>query len=164
MPISTSTLEQHFSTLSTEDNVVEKVSPAFITPTKAERDNFSDDDDSCSDGSPVAVSPSNAVLQVIKKTDHKLLEESGALVPEPLLVENPHRFVIFPIQDNDVSLFYLIHNNPLVLSRRMYVYYYLFLLFHLTSQSDLIFIIKKNVIDVGNVQKGGSILLDCRRN
>ena len=141
MPISTSTLEQHFSTLSTEDNVVEKVSPAFITPTKAERDNFSDDDDSCSDGSPVAVSPSNAVLQVIKKTDHKLLEESGALVPEPLLVENPHRFVIFPIQDNDVSLFYLIHNNPLVLSRRMHVYYHLFLLFHLTSQSDLIFII-----------------------
>ena len=121
MPISTSTLEQHFSTLSTEDNVVEKVSPAFITPTKAERDNFSDDDDSCSDGSPVAVSPSNAVLQVIKKTDHKLLEESGALVPEPLLVENPHRFVIFPIQDNDVSLFYCIHNNPLVLSRRIHV-------------------------------------------
>jgi hypothetical protein len=122
MPISTSTLEQHFSTLSTEDNVVEKVSPAFITPTKAERDTFSDDDDSCSDGSPVAVSPSNAVLQVIKKTDHKLLEESGALVPEPLLVENPHRFVIFPIQDNDVSLFYLIHNNPLVLSRRMHAF------------------------------------------
>jgi hypothetical protein len=117
MPVPTSTLEQHFSTLSTEDDVVEKVSPAFITPTKAERDNFSDDDDeySCSDGSPVAVSPTTAVLQVIKKTDHKLLEESGELAPEPLLVSNPHRFVIFPIKDNDVSLFYLTHNNPLIL-------------------------------------------------
>ncbi|MGK3755483.1 MAG: hypothetical protein ACI8RD_007793 [Bacillariaceae sp.] len=112
MPIPTSTLEQQFSTLSTEDNVVEKVSPAFITPTKAERgdnntnDSFDDDDEySCSDGSPVAASPTTAVLQVIKKTDHKLLEESGELAPEPLLVSNPHRFVIFPIKDNDVSLF-----------------------------------------------------------
>lgn len=109
MPIPTSTLEQQFSTLSTEDNVVEKVSPAFITPTKAERgdnntnDSFDDDDEySCSDGSPVAASPTTAVLQVIKKTDHKLLEESGELAPEPLLVSNPHRFVIFPIKDNDM--------------------------------------------------------------
>jgi ribonucleoside-diphosphate reductase subunit M2 len=37
------------------------------------------------------------------KTDHKLKEERGELAPEPLLVENPHRFVIFPINDNDVS-------------------------------------------------------------
>jgi hypothetical protein len=112
MPIPTSTLEQQFSTLSTEDNVVEKVSPALITPTQDDRvyntthDSFDDDDEySCSDGSPVAASPTTAVLQVIKKTDHKLLEESGELAPEPLLVSNPHRFVIFPIKDNDVSLF-----------------------------------------------------------
>lgn len=38
----------------------------------------------------------------IVKTDHKLFEESDDF-EEPLLKENPHRFVLFPIQDNDVS-------------------------------------------------------------
>jgi hypothetical protein len=41
---------------------------------------------------------------VIIKTDHKVAEEKGFQEEEPLLKENPHRFVIFPIQDNDVSL------------------------------------------------------------
>lgn len=30
-------------------------------------------------------------------------EIEGTLKPEPLLVENPGRFVLFPIQDNEVS-------------------------------------------------------------
>jgi hypothetical protein len=38
----------------------------------------------------------------IVKTAHKIAEESGMHAPEPLLTENPHRFVLFPIQDNDV--------------------------------------------------------------
>jgi hypothetical protein len=38
-----------------------------------------------------------------KPTDHKLLCDSGAVRPEPLLVSNPRRFVLFPIQDNEVS-------------------------------------------------------------
>ena len=38
----------------------------------------------------------------IVKTDHKLFEETDGF-EEPLLKENPHRFVLFPIQDNDVS-------------------------------------------------------------
>lgn len=29
-------------------------------------------------------------------------EMDGSLKPEPLLVENPGRFVLFPIQDNEV--------------------------------------------------------------
>lgn len=29
-------------------------------------------------------------------------ETDGSLKPEPLLVENPGRFVLFPIQDNEV--------------------------------------------------------------
>lgn len=41
--------------------------------------------------------------QVIGKTDHKLAEERGELAEEPLLKENPHRFVLFPIQDDEVS-------------------------------------------------------------
>lgn len=38
---------------------------------------------------------------MVQKTEHKLKEEAGMV--EPLLQENPHRFVLFPIQDNDVS-------------------------------------------------------------
>jgi len=113
MPISNTTLEQQFSNLSTDDNVVEKVaSPVLITPTKGDRDNatssilLSDDDDySCSDGSPVSAtsSPSNDTMTSgVHKTDHYLQMERGELAPEPLLVENPHRFVIFPIKEHDL--------------------------------------------------------------
>ena len=111
MPIPTTTLEQQFSTLSTEDAISDKAIPAFQTPTK-ERDSnsslLSDDDTCVSESYPIAPSPStpDTVGQedaVITKTDHKLKEERGELEPEPLLVENPHRFVIFPISDNDVS-------------------------------------------------------------
>jgi ribonucleoside-diphosphate reductase subunit M2 len=110
MPISTTTLEQAFTTLSTEDVVSDKAAPAFVTPTK-ERDSnssiLSDDDTCVSESFPVAPSPStpdsiNLQDAVITKTDHKLREERGELAPEPLLVENPHRFVIFPIGDNDL--------------------------------------------------------------
>jgi hypothetical protein len=41
----------------------------------------------------------------ISKTDHKRAEENGDHVEEPLLKENPHRFVLFPIQDNEVRQF-----------------------------------------------------------
>ncbi len=34
---------------------------------------------------------------------HKLDELAGRHAEEPLLKENPGRFVLFPIQDNDVS-------------------------------------------------------------
>lgn len=44
----------------------------------------------------------DASASKIIKTEHKLFEESDAF-EEPLLKENPHRFVLFPIQDNDVS-------------------------------------------------------------
>jgi hypothetical protein len=46
-------------------------------------------------------STANAVRRIVK-TDHKLAEESGSLAPEPLLTENPRRFVLFPIQDSEV--------------------------------------------------------------
>lgn len=36
-------------------------------------------------------------------TDHKRKEMMGLLQPEPLLMDNPGRFVIFPIQHEDVS-------------------------------------------------------------
>jgi hypothetical protein len=45
----------------------------------------------------------------IRKTDHKRAEEAGWHKEEPLLKENPHRFVLFPIQDNEVST---VQNKP----------------------------------------------------
>lgn len=108
MPISTTALEQEFSALSTEEVVADKPSPSFVTPKKARDANssiLSDDETCASDSFPVAPSPStpDSVETAITKTDHKLMEERGELEPEPLLVSNPHRFVIFPIRDNDVS-------------------------------------------------------------
>jgi hypothetical protein len=38
----------------------------------------------------------------IQKTDHKKAEEAGLHLAEPLLQDNPHRFVLFPIQDAEV--------------------------------------------------------------
>lgn len=46
----------------------------------------------------------SADIKKLLKTEHKLAEVEGRHLPEPLLVTNPHRFVLFPIQDNDVSL------------------------------------------------------------
>lgn len=114
MPIPT-TLEHQFSNLSTQDRPVTKdnadgrpiTSSALVTPTKEDFSSSAslhDHDSVASDDSPVAISPSNNgyVGGVLQKTDHKLREERGELAPEPLLMENPHRFVIFPIQDNEV--------------------------------------------------------------
>jgi hypothetical protein len=42
-------------------------------------------------------------LTTVLKSEHKLAEEMGEFAEEPLLKESKHRFVLFPIQDNDVS-------------------------------------------------------------
>jgi ribonucleoside-diphosphate reductase subunit M2 len=42
-------------------------------------------------------------VESIVKTAHKLAEERGFEHEEPLLKENPKRFVLFPIQDDEVS-------------------------------------------------------------
>lgn len=47
-----------------------------------------------------------SVTEQGKATDHKVLYDSGKLEPEPLLVANPRRFVLFPIQDNEVWLIF----------------------------------------------------------
>jgi hypothetical protein len=116
MPVPTN-LEQQFSSLSTADdhnnnvgsvvknvntNVAGATAAVLVTPTKEDlsqdQHSFSSDDEE-EPSSPVGT------MLVRQKTEHKLKEERGELQPEPLLQENPHRFVIFPIQDNDVSLF-----------------------------------------------------------
>ncbi len=37
-----------------------------------------------------------------KKSKHKIAKMKGNLAPEPLLLENPHHFVLFPIQHNNI--------------------------------------------------------------
>ena len=111
MPIPT-TLEQQFSSLSTDDvadDSKKKVdattggvvtAAALVTPTKADLDG-----EQHSFSSEEGETPSSKDVQMlVQKTEHKLKEERGELSEEPLLKENPHRFVIFPIQDNDVSI------------------------------------------------------------
>lgn len=41
-------------------------------------------------------------VKVVAPSVHRQLEMAGKLEPEPLLVENPKRFVLFPIQNNEV--------------------------------------------------------------
>jgi hypothetical protein len=40
-------------------------------------------------------------------TEHKLKEMNGELAPEPLLLADKTRFVLFPIKQNDVSPFFM---------------------------------------------------------
>jgi hypothetical protein len=108
MPIVPTALEHQFSTLSTSDETEVKAnepvinSGMLVTPTKSELgtdDSFLSDESS--EASTDSVTESNSFLT--RKTDHKLKEEEGMMADEPLLKSNPHRFVIFPIQDNEVS-------------------------------------------------------------
>ncbi len=41
-----------------------------------------------------------------KQSKHKIAEDKGLLAPEPLLQENPHRFVLFPIHHADIWRMY----------------------------------------------------------
>ena len=76
-------------------------SAALVSPTKSIAEGAEESflSDSSSQASAEEVAP------VLEKTEHKIKEEQGLLEDEPLLKSNPHRFVIFPIQDNDVSRF-----------------------------------------------------------
>jgi hypothetical protein len=107
MPVTPINLEHQLSSMSMTDSQPKDApstpATALITPTKSEFDgdlSFESNDDSSHEGETEALS---SVVKVFQKTDHKLLEEQGKFADEPLLKENPKRFVIFPIQDNDVS-------------------------------------------------------------
>lgn len=60
-------------------------------------DDTDDDDDDRSCGI-----RSLKTLNVDGPTEHKILCDKGILPSEPLLTPNPHRFVLFPIQDSEV--------------------------------------------------------------
>lgn len=54
--------------------------------------------------SPLSFASEEEQVESIGKTEQKILEDKGLLAEEPLLKDNPHRFVLFPIQDNEVRL------------------------------------------------------------
>lgn len=97
MPIST-TLEQQFSSLSTAEKQDKGTGAPVVSPAKSYLNTsvFSHSDDEASQGS------TDGVTMLIRKTEHKLLEEQGFLDDEPLLKPNPYRFVLFPIQDSEL--------------------------------------------------------------
>ncbi|CAJ1949592.1 unnamed protein product [Cylindrotheca closterium] len=92
MPVLPSTLDHQLSNLSTSEEVEEKQPLAEVSVI----------DDSFDESSQDSSTHGAMVTPRFKKTDHKLKEEQGLFADEPLLKENPHRFVIFPIQDNDL--------------------------------------------------------------
>ena len=88
---------------------------------------YSDDDSSSSASSSSACSPSRRMpitpgssssnsgsgKKKVMPSAHKLAELSGRFLEEPLLKENPNRFVLFPIEDTEVSLYCCRHLNPM---------------------------------------------------
>lgn len=50
--------------------------------------------------------PTTSIIrrETVTVSEHKLAELAGQHAVEPLLKENPNRFVLFPIEDNDVSI------------------------------------------------------------
>ena len=86
------------------------------TPTKKIRDEpycVSPDCSSVSsdDSEPVPPSPSSSAIANVTVSEHKLDELAGRHAEEPLLKENPRRYVLFPIEDAEVSAiqYYLSH-------------------------------------------------------
>jgi hypothetical protein len=77
----------------------------LVSPDTSDSSEKSLSDDSShlgSTGSEIDEFDASTLIKQIAKSDHKIAEE-GFLVQEPLLKENPHRFVLFPIEDNEVS-------------------------------------------------------------
>ena len=83
---------------SLDDALAHIVSPSYssLAASPSSRSMASDSSEDLDDDEEAMVNP-------IVKTAHKLLEERGFERSEPLLQENPNRFVLFPIQDDDVS-------------------------------------------------------------
>jgi hypothetical protein len=57
---------------------------------------------------------------IIKMSEFKKRENNGELLPEPLLVEDKSRFVLFPIKYQDV-IFINIPNRKYIFSNLIYI-------------------------------------------
>jgi len=110
MPIRNN-LEHQFSSLSTSDNTTtnnKDVTPAMVSPVKSEAGSHASVYSEASEEEEEEElleeeEPQQSGVMLAQKTEHKLKEEQGILQDEDLLKANPYRFVLFPIQDNEVS-------------------------------------------------------------
>lgn len=64
------------------------------------------DDESSSKSSSSSTRKLEDIVKKITQSEHRTLEKNGKLKPEPMLIENPRRFVLFPIEHDDVWAMY----------------------------------------------------------
>ena len=87
---------------STVDILPNVVSPDFdsdvSSPTSMSGSNSTSDD-----SMDRSQSSDDLISSKVTLSDHRILERDGKLEPEPMLIENKRRFVLFPIVHDDVS-------------------------------------------------------------
>jgi ribonucleoside-diphosphate reductase subunit M2 len=82
------------------------VPQAFREITNFIRDNGDDWDEFCINTTRTTRRPTTHTSPLNPSSKHKTDENEGRLAPEPLLQANPHRFVLFPIQHDDIWRMY----------------------------------------------------------
>ena len=75
---------------------------AFREITNFIRDNGDDWDEFCTNTHHTARKPTTPTSPLNPPSKHKTAKTKELLAPEPLLRANPHRFVLFHIQHNDI--------------------------------------------------------------
>ena len=93
--------------ISTPGTEISSSSEYSITSSSASSsDSVSSDELSLQQG--LEVKGEETLTRSVVVTEHRKLELEGKLLPEPLLVENSGRFVLFPIQNPEVCSFKII--------------------------------------------------------
>ena len=75
---------------------------AFREITNFIRDNGDDWDEFCVNTTRTTRKPTTPTSPLNPPSKHRTAETKGLLAPEPLLRANPHHFVLFPIQHDDI--------------------------------------------------------------
>jgi hypothetical protein len=79
---------------------------AFCKITNFICNNGDDWNEFCANMTRTARKPATPVPPLNPPSKHKTTKTEGLLAPKPLLRANPHRFVLFPIQHNDIWQMY----------------------------------------------------------
>jgi len=79
---------------------------AFLEITNFIGDNGDDWDEFCTNKTRTTRRPTTHAFPLNPSLKHKTDENEGRLAPKPLLQANPHRFVLFPIQHDDIWRMY----------------------------------------------------------
>ena len=98
----------------------EKARPA--SPSSSISDTASIDDSSSSSSSSGSTPTNDSSSKHIVVSEHKRAELDGLHDDEPLLKDNPNRFVLFPIQHPDVSTNPLYNHDGFINDELFYIY------------------------------------------